>query len=148
MNRRNVSFLLLLSGVLLLTACNNNIRQKTAYRLAAFTAAAGPEVSSFSYPHPMYSWQPLGEQALVVYVNPQRAYLLNVSLCPDLPYASGIKLSSTVGQVMRRLDKIWVSDSKFPCPIERIRPIDLKKLKNQSPAMPPKADSGAGQTSG
>ena len=129
MNRGLFSISILLASALLLAACHNNIRQKTAARLSAYTAAAGAEVTSFNYGGSLYSWQPLGEQALVVYVHPQRAYLLDVSLCPDLPYTSSIKISSTVGQVMRRIDKIWVSGGKYPCRIEHIRPVDLSKLQ-------------------
>ncbi|MGH8400082.1 MAG: DUF6491 family protein [Gammaproteobacteria bacterium] len=134
MNLRNCTSLVF--SVLLLTACANNLRQKTAANLAAYTAAAGPEVSSFSMHRELYSWQALGNQTLVVYTQPQQAYLLDVSLCPDLPTASGITLSRSGGQIMSKVDKVLVGGSEFPCPIQHIRPVDLDKLRATQAGQP------------
>lgn len=136
MNWRKLGFPVLVCGLLPLAACHNNIRHHTAQRLAAYQAAAQSEVSSFNYRGTLYSWQPLGEQALVVYTMPKKAYLLDVSLCPDLPYATGITVSNTVGQVMSHFDKVWVNGGRIPCQIEHIRPVDLSKLHAQETVTP------------
>ena len=120
--------ILLLLSALLLAACHSNLRQKTAQAKAAYDSAAGAEISSFTEPLRWVSWEPLGEKALVVYTRPNRAYLLDVSLCPDLPTASAIKLSAVAGEITSKLDKVYVGGSRYPCRIEHIRPLDLAKL--------------------
>lgn len=126
MNLRN--YLSLAVCALMLSACHNNLRQQTANSIAAYNAAAGSEVSSFTFSRGLYSWQPLGNRAIAVYTQPRKAYLLDLTLCPDLPYASSIKLSSNINQVMSGIDKIWLNDAKYACLIQHIRPVDLDKL--------------------
>lgn len=118
----------LVISVLLLAACANNLRQKTAASLAAYTAASGAEVSSFSMHRALYSWQALGDQAVVVYTQPKQAYLLDISLCPDLPYAASIRLTSNMDRVSSGFDKVMVNGAQIPCMIQHIRPVDLDKL--------------------
>ncbi len=101
-------------------------------RAAAIHAAAGKPVSSFSYmASTLYSWEPLSESELLIYTRPNRAWLLDVGLCPDLPFTSAIGLTSHVGQVQSRLDSVIVHGNGFPCRIQTIRPVDVSLLKRK-----------------
>lgn len=119
-------YLVLLALPLLLAACASS--QPRQPRATDFEAAAGAPVNSFSYTTQLYSWEPLNDHSLVVYTRPHRAWLLDVGLCPDLPYTSFIGLTSTVGQVSVNFDKVLTDHRQFPCYIQKIRPIDLAKV--------------------
>lgn len=123
-----IGYLSLVCLVFLAGCSSNNLRQQTAARTASYNAAAMAEVTSFKISMQLYSWQALGNQALVVYTRPHQAYLLDVNLCPDLPTASSVVLTSNLGIVMSHVDKVWVGGSKYPCQIQHIRPVDLDKL--------------------
>lgn len=119
-------YLALLALPLLLSACVSS--QTREQRAADFQAAAGAPVTSFRYTTQLYSWQPLNDHSLVVYTRPHSAWLLDVGLCPELPYTNFIGLTSTVGQVSVNFDKVLTDRHQFPCYIQKIRPIDLAKV--------------------
>ena len=122
------SFLVFCTGVL--AACSSvPSAQHRAERLAAYTAVAGAPVSSFRF-FTLYSWEPLSDRALAVYTRPNAAWLLNVDAgCHDLAFTQTIGLTSWLGQVSTRSDKVLTGRSMFPCVITQIRPLDLKQLK-------------------
>lgn len=97
--------------------------------LAAIHAAAGKPVGSFNdMLTTVYSWEPLNESELLIYTRPHQAWLLNVGLCPQLPYTPTIGLTSHVGQVSVGLDSVLVAHGHFPCTIQKIQPVDVKEL--------------------
>ncbi len=98
--------------------------------LQAVHAAAGERVGSFRYTaQTLYSWEPLGERELLIYTRPNRAWLLDVGICPNLPFAQAIGLTSHTGQVSSGLDSVIVHGGHFPCRIQGIRSVDVKKLR-------------------
>lgn len=119
-------YLALLALPLLLAACASS--QTRQQRVADFQAAAGAPVKSFQYTTELYSWEPLNDHSLVVYTRPRRAWLLDVGLCPNLPYTHFIGLTSAVGQVSVNFDKVLTDRRQFPCYIQKIRPVDLAKV--------------------
>lgn len=120
------ALLLLLAGCATQPASADHDRA----RLKAIHAAAGDPVSSFSNTVTgLYSWEPLGNSELLIYTRPNRAWLLDLGICPDLPYTPAIGLTTHVGQVSARLDSVIVGRSRIPCRIQSIRPVDVKKLK-------------------
>lgn len=136
---------------MLLAGCASQQTMTAKQQMSVFQAAAGKPVGFFSYIGPMYSWQPLSQNLLAVYVHPHKAYLLNVAPCPDLKSAITIGVTSSFGQVRSGADNV-VLGSGFPsrCPIERIRPLNMKALhvakkikQREIDALPRKADQTA-----
>ncbi len=104
--------------------------QRQQARLAAIHAAAGKPVNSFRYDAlTMYSWEPLGEHEVLVYTRPDKAWLLNVGLCPRLPYTPSIGITSHTGQVSTLLDSVLTQGGQYPCRIQKIQPVDVAMLR-------------------
>lgn len=135
--KRYLAIAAVLATLLLVAGCaaNRARYQREQARLAAIHAAAGKPVSSFNYmAMTMYSWEPLSEHELLIYTRPNEAWLLDVGLCPQLPYTVAIGLTSHVGQVGTMLDSVLVGGGNFPCTIQRIRPVDVGELKRKMQA--------------
>jgi hypothetical protein len=115
---------------LLLAACASApYAQRTSERQSAYANAAGAPVRQFHF-FSLYSWEPLGNHELAVYTRPNEAWLLDVDDgCYGLEYAQAIGLTSSLGQVMVRFDRVLTGYRNFPCTIVQIRPVDVKKLK-------------------
>ncbi|HEY8587588.1 MAG TPA: DUF6491 family protein [Rhodanobacter sp.] len=114
---------------MLVTGCSSvPYAQRAAQRQAAYAAAAGAPVNSFRF-FSLYSWEPLSDTQLAVYVRPNTAWLLDVDNCPDLSFVNNIGLTSNINQVMVQFDKVLTGRKSFPCTITRIRPLDVKSLK-------------------
>jgi hypothetical protein len=114
----------------LLAACSNvPYAKRNSDRLAAYTAAAGAPVKSFHFFGPLYSWEPLSDTQLVVYTKYKEAYLLDLDACANLQVTNGIGLTSNLGQVQVRFDKVITRSPRIPCTISQIRPIDIAHLK-------------------
>jgi hypothetical protein len=113
-----------------LAACASSpTTQQLQARQAAYNAAAGAPVPSFRYLGPMWSWEPLSDSQLVVYTNARTAYLLDVWACPNLEWTQAIGLTSSIREVSSNLDKVLTGGPYQPCPIMKIRPINLAQLK-------------------
>jgi hypothetical protein len=125
---KSASLVFLIAAVIL-SACANNVRKEMRNLNAAYNTAAGPDISMFSDPRGLYSWQALGDSSLAVYTQPKKAYLLDVSFCPDLKYAGAIALTSRLGWVTSGMDQVKPAYSHAACLITRIRPVDLAKLQ-------------------
>jgi hypothetical protein len=114
----------------LLAACSTvPSAQRMQARQAAFNGAAGAPVASFRYLGPMWSWEPFSDSQLVVYTNARTAYLLDVWGCPNLEWTQAIGLTSSIHEVSSNLDKVLTGGPYAPCPIVKIRPINLVQLK-------------------
>ncbi|SEI62520.1 DUF6491 family protein [Frateuria terrea] len=103
--------------------------QRLTQRQAAYTAAAGAPVNSFRFFTPLWSWEELGPDQVVIYTRPKEAWLLDVPGCTELPFANAIGLTSNLNQVSINFDKVITGRNNMPCTIQRIRPIDVGKLK-------------------
>lgn len=129
---KNGCLLALALAALLLAGCSTDMARAGRERaqLAAVHAAAGKPVSSFAYvAGTLYSWQPLNEREVLVYTRPRQAWLLNVGLCPELPYTVSLGLTAHVGRVSVLRDSVWVARGRYPCRIQKIQPVDVGKLK-------------------
>lgn len=118
------------AGLLALLAGCSSVpyAQRASQRQAAYAAAAGAPVRSFRF-FSLYSWEPLGRDQLAVYTRPNEAWLLDVGGCTDLEFTNAIGLTSNLHEVSVRFDKVLTGRRDFPCTIERIRPVDVAKLK-------------------
>lgn len=107
--------------------------QRMAQRQAAYAAAAGAPVRSFHF-YDLYSWEPLADGQLAVYTQANRAWLLDVGVCPNLEFANTIGLTSFSGEVSVNFDKVLTGRGYPPCFITQIRPVDVAKLKLEQQA--------------
>lgn len=123
----------LLSGLLvagLLAGCSSvPYAQRQSQRQAQYAAAAGASVRNFRFFSPLYSWEALNDQQLVVYARPNQAWLLDVDGCPNLTFANAIGLTSSFNEVSVRFDRVLTGPGNFPCTITQIRPVDVSRLR-------------------
>ncbi len=117
---------------LLVTACSSvPYAQRVSERRAHYEAVAGTPVQSFHLFHSLWSWESLSKDELVVFTQADRAWLLSVPGCTDLPFANAIALTSSFDAVRVGFDQVLTGGNSFPCFIRQIRPIDVKRLKLQ-----------------
>lgn len=115
------------AAMALLAACSS---VPVAQRQAAYQAAAGAPVTNFRFFAPLWSWEPLGSDQVVVYTKPKEAWLLDVPGCTELPFANVIGLTSNLDQVSVHFDKVLTGRGFVPCTIQQIRPVDVARLKS------------------
>lgn len=117
--------------VTMLAGCATDPQQaaRDNQRIAAYAAAAGPSVRSFRFFSPLYSWEPLSNEQLVVYTRPNQAWLLDVAGCPNLSFTNAIGLTSNMHEVTVMLDKVLTGRRDYPCTITQARPLDVRHLK-------------------
>lgn len=122
-------------GVLALALSACATRMSDDEKLALYRAHARPPVGSFHYFGRIDGWTPLGDSALAIWTRPNEAYLLEVDEpCPDLAFAFAIGLTSQMGTVYSRFDKVIPRTGAggiqpIPCHIRQIRPLDVKAIK-------------------
>lgn len=120
-------------AVLAVVGCATN-RLDDAERLAIYRAHAGAPVSSFHYFTGLNGWTPLGDAAVAVWARPNDVYLLELNgPCPDLDFAQAISVTSQMGTVSARFDKVIALDRNamnIPCQIREIRPVDIKAIRH------------------
>ena len=118
-----------------LAACSSiPYAQRQQQRQAAYAAAAGSPVKSF-YFFNLWSWEPLSDREVVVYTQPNRAWLLDLDgPCQNLEFTQAIGLTSSVGEVSTRFDKVLTGRRYMPCTIMQIRPVDVKRLRIEQEA--------------
>jgi hypothetical protein len=127
------TLLLAAATLLAATGCATN-PISDAERLDIYRAHAGAPVGSFRYFTQLDGWTPLGDTALAVWARPSDVYLLELSgSCPGLDFASAISVTSQMGTVHARFDKVLVLDRStpaIPCQIREIRPVDIKAIRH------------------
>lgn len=125
--------LMVVAAALAMGGCATN-RLSDADRLEIYRAHAGEPVQSFRYFTALEGWTPLGDEALAVWARPNDVYLLELSgSCPGLDFASAINVTSQMGTVYARFDKVVVLDRNapaIPCQIREIRPVDIKAIRH------------------
>lgn len=131
------SIAILALAVLLAACASQRYGQRDQARRAAYAAAAGAPVPSFRFFTPLWSWEALGTDEVVVYTRPKQAWLLDVPGCNELPFALVIGLTSNLDEVSVGFDKILTGRNDIPCTITRIRPLDVAKLKALQQAQRP-----------
>lgn len=116
---------------LAVTGCASTRAMPDAARAALYRAHAGEPVDTFPYMRPLTDWAPLDRHGLAVWTSPTRAWLLEVSDCPDLEWAHAISVSNNVGRVSARFDQVTPlgTGRSIPCRIEQIRPLDVKAIR-------------------
>ena len=78
-------------------------------------------------------WEFAGHHQVVVWTGINDAYLLTIwDSCQDLAYTENIGIAKT-GSTIHRLDIVRVGRQR--CPIESIRPIDVRQYKADSAAL-------------
>lgn len=118
---------------LLLAGCATG-RLSSAERLELYRAHAGPPEPSMRYFGSLNGWTELGDSALAVWTRPSEAYLIELrGPCYGLSHATAIALTSQMGQVSSRFDRVLVHDPNsgppVPCFIGSIRKLDVKALR-------------------
>ena len=109
-------------------------RLSSAERLEIYRAHAGPPQQDLQYFGSLNGWTELGDSALAVWTRPSEAYLLELrGPCDGLSYAPAIGLTSQMGRVSSRFDKVLVRDTtggpRVPCFINSIRKLDVPALR-------------------
>src|SRR5689334_25246928 len=98
--------LALVALALAVSACATD-RMSDNDKLALYRAHAMAPVGSFRYLNRIDGWTPLGDSALAIWTRPNEAYLLEVDgPCTDLDFAQAIGLTSQMGIVYSRFDKV------------------------------------------
>jgi len=120
---------------LALVACATTGRLSSQQRLELYRAHAGPPQDSLQYFGSLNGWTELGDSALAVWTRPSEAYLLELrGPCQGLDYATAIGLTSQMGRVSARFDKVLVRDPTpgpaLPCFIGSIRKLDVQALRS------------------
>jgi hypothetical protein len=122
---------LLLTGRMAGAATNYSGSDSTGNSLGLYARYAGAPVEDFTAFH-LDNWEAVGRNQLVLWTGFDKAYLLQVwDTCPDLNFAHLIGVTKT-GYTISRLDVIRVDGSR--CPIAKIQPIDMKKMKEDRAA--------------
>jgi len=137
---------LLLTALLLVTACAEQPRMTPAERLELYRAHAGEPVSSFQFTGTLWGWRSLGDGALAVWPRSNQGFLVELTgRCQDLAFAHSIGLTSSVGRVNAGFDRVIVqlpanrSPNRVGCTIRTIRPINTQVVKES------KGDLGEGE---
>lgn len=115
-----------------LAACMGGAPRRGAAKLDDYLPYAGAPVDQFRV-YQLDSWQALTADQVVIWSDPFTAYLVKVmGPCPELGYTEHIGVTSTVGNVSRFESIVLAHHVR--CPIEQIRPIDLKTMKAERAA--------------
>lgn len=121
---------LLFTAAAVLAACaTTGPAAREAAALARFQAAAGEPVAYFRY-FSLQGYTSLGDTHVAVWTKPREAWLVKVDPpCLDLGWTQGIGLSSSLGRVHARFDRIHVGQQH--CRIAEIRPVDVAMLRER-----------------
>ena len=108
--------------------------------LARFEAVAGDAVPHFRLLQ-VSGYTAFGERHLAVWTRAHQAWLLTVEgPCTRLPWATGLGITSSLGRVHARFDRVLVDGER--CRILTIRPVDVEALR-EGERRPPGAISKA-----
>ena len=110
----------------LLSACTGMLRNSAASESERLTDYAGEPIDSFNT-FGLDSWSAVGRDRLIVWDGPSRAYLIVVrEPCSELKFAESVAVTSTLRSVSK-FESVRVGRDR--CPINEIRPIDVKQMR-------------------
>lgn len=122
-----------------LAACASGPRMSDDQKLALYRQNAGEPVSKIRYHGTLRSWEPLGDQALAVWVRANEGYLLTLDAhCPDLEFGRAISIGDQTGDVFAGFDSVRVHGSTgtgLACRIRTIQPLDHEALRKDEKAV-------------
>ena len=109
------------------SACAGGLqRSKYDEPLARYDGYIGQPIRGFTAFRPQ-SWTPVGRDQLIIWTGINDAWLIKVmGYCPNLPYTDSVRVTSTVSEITT-FDSVLVGRDR--CPIEQIRPIDIRQMK-------------------
>jgi hypothetical protein len=125
----NIRTVWLLATASVLSACSGiPLKEREQAERERYEAYAGQPVDHFTWFGHYDGWDPIGPHELVVWTDINTAYLVKVaSPCENLQFANRIGLTSTANTVYSKFD--FVTTHGWRCPIQEIRPIDYKRLR-------------------
>ena len=98
--------------------------------LAIFERYAGEPVEQITAFRGIRNWQPLGKEALALWADEHRVYLVRVdSPCTGLDFTTGIRVEHTHPVLQARFDSIDVEHQH--CRILEIRPVDYVAARKE-----------------
>ena len=124
-------------AIMMLAGCASGPTLSETQRHQLYLDHAGEPVNKFNYHGTLHSWEPVGDDALIVWTRPSEAYLLRLaSACPRLDVGRAISLSDQTGSVFAGLDNVVVLDqtTRIPCRIQTIQPVDVAALRRAEDA--------------
>jgi hypothetical protein len=114
-------------AALLITGCTGLPRRPEGALLNEYLPFAGPPIDSFHF-FRLDSWTVVGRYQLVIWATPFEAYLLTVqSPCEQLAFTQHVAVTSTL-HTISHFESVLLRDHER-CPIQEIRPLDLKAMK-------------------
>lgn len=126
--------------------CATGVGRHEADGLDIYEAHAGASLDSFRLAGSLNGWTPLGDRAVALWTHPGEAYLVDLQgSCPDITYAPAITVTSRMGRVSARFDKVVAQgggSSGMPCVIAQIRQVDVRRLRAAQKAARDQDDSG------
>jgi hypothetical protein len=121
-----------LSVVTILSGCASGVSRIHSSDTLKYSDYAGAPIERFTAFN-INGWESLARDKLIVWTGVNEAYMLTVwSTCPDLEFVQRVGLQHT-GSMISRLDSVRVGHTR--CPIQEIRPLDIKQMKADRAAM-------------
>lgn len=123
---------LLIALFLLCAGCATDVaRMKTETAIDRYRPYVGAPIDNFTA-FSFHGWELAGHDQVVIWTGVNEAYLVTVwDTCPNLDFAQGIGISST-NHAVSRSETLRVGRDR--CPIESIRPIDIRRYKEDRAA--------------
>ena len=125
--------LLALSSVLFVAGCMAHETHEE--RLALYQAHAGAPVKHIRYYNPI-GWEEIDDEHILLTMRPKEVWLMRLS-GPCLGYNTGspiLGISSQIGYVSSKFDRITTGNPPLSCRIEEIRPVDTTAVRAASKA--------------
>lgn len=129
--KRISTALFAVSMTLLVSGCASGGGMRDADKLALFQAHAGAPLKNIPYTSSPIGWESVDDEHLLLTMTPRKAYLMTLS-GPCLDYDAGssaLVLSSQVGRVSAKFDRVTIGDPQFSCRIEEIREVDMVSMR-------------------
>lgn len=119
----------------LLAGCTSGLPRKGDTVQLSYADYAGDPVEQIVAMNGVDSWTPVSRTQLVIWTGINDAWLLTVwDSCPDLQFAQGIRVTQS-GRSISRFEKVQVGRDE--CPITRIQPVDVKRMRADRKAAKP-----------
>ena len=108
-------------------------RETQQEHLQRFEKYAGSPVDEFEFWPPLYKWELVGPEKVVVWPTINQAFLISVHApCPGLEWSKAIGVTSKQRHyVTAKFD--YVTYGRDQCAIDEIRPIDYKTMLKDGP---------------